>query len=563
MLMTLNTNFESGSYAGDRNNLIKIRENEVLATPTSSSANIQLQLRPHFDGKRSLAIGYGLDLLNNSVATINGHLSRVGIAPLSQHDIGLIITARTIVGQTPASQQLSPEASAALKNLATQFDVALPNEPAAEVILSADLAARETRLDEFLYWNGITVGPSHERVALMSLYFNSTPTINRVSGIEVSNNLLGPKLLDALRTGNRAEAWFEIRYNTNRESNTGSDVARGIANRRYAESDMFGLAESGALSDSQKLTHALDVLRMVKDHRPAILAYEGDTRTRPIGTTSAFLHPEYVAAAHEISRLEASNTIYGPEHIFLASNPVLAGDPIEGSDGNDLLLGGAGHDILIGGGGDDLLRGKTGKDLYVINSGDGNDTIVDTASDLNGDGQPDGDGLGMVVLDQHLAQGGIKRQGEPTYTTVDETITYQWDGTPGSDLTITSAGSTVTVKDFTNGKFGILLTTLPAALVEDPELPGVGRSEYLRIDHYVQVGNHPITGDPIFEPVYAPFFDADGNNSSLTYPAVGGLTIPMGEENDLVHAGGGNDEILVRGRDKDRFVKEKGWDMKS
>ena len=109
MLLTLNTNFSSGSYVGDRNALIKARENVVLANPNNAPARIQQQLRPHFDGKRSLAIGYGLDLLNNSIATINDLLSQTGQASLSQHDIGLIITARTIVAQAPRSQSLDKQ----------------------------------------------------------------------------------------------------------------------------------------------------------------------------------------------------------------------------------------------------------------------------------------------------------------------------------------------------------------------------------------------------------------------------------------------------------------------
>jgi hypothetical protein len=91
-LLTLNTNFQSGTYDGARNALIKKSENDVLANPTSSSVDIQRELWPHFGEKRSLAIGYGLDLLTDSIPTINDLLSRTGQAPLLQHDIGLIIT---------------------------------------------------------------------------------------------------------------------------------------------------------------------------------------------------------------------------------------------------------------------------------------------------------------------------------------------------------------------------------------------------------------------------------------------------------------------------------------
>jgi len=48
-----------------------------------------------------------------------------------------------------------------------------------------------------------------------------------------------------------------------------------------------------------------------------------------------------------------------------------------GSDGNDHLVGTMHSDVLTGGKGDDLLEGGDDADLYVINAGDGHDTIHD------------------------------------------------------------------------------------------------------------------------------------------------------------------------------------------
>jgi hypothetical protein len=73
------------------------------------------------------------------------------------------------------------------------------------------------------------------------------------------------------------------------------------------------------------------------------------------------------------------------------------------------------------------------------------------------------------------------------------------------------------LKDFTNGQFGMQLTTVPASLVEHPDLPEMGCAEYLKINLYVQVGNDPITGTPIFELVYAPFFDSNDNRRTHRY----------------------------------------------
>jgi hypothetical protein len=84
--------------------------------------------------------------------------------------------------------------------------------------------------DAFL--NGIT-GPdklvisksSDAYKALVSLAFNN------------ASKLLGSGLKWAINNGNRAEAWFQIRYG----SNSGSSASGGIAKRRYYESDLFGV----------------------------------------------------------------------------------------------------------------------------------------------------------------------------------------------------------------------------------------------------------------------------------------------------------------------------------
>ncbi|HDG1710783.1 TPA: hypothetical protein PFE25_003979 [Kluyvera ascorbata] len=55
--------------------------------------------------------------------------------------------------------------------------------------------------------------------------------------------LIGPSLREAIRQGNRAEAWFEIRYRSNKPNRPGEseDNRAGIAKRRFMESQVFGL----------------------------------------------------------------------------------------------------------------------------------------------------------------------------------------------------------------------------------------------------------------------------------------------------------------------------------
>ncbi|MES9901057.1 MAG: hypothetical protein ABW168_00070 [Sedimenticola sp.] len=92
--------------------------------------------------------------------------------------------------------------------------------------------------------NGTPFSTSRECIALLSLAWNAGPGI------------VGPRLRSAILNNNRAEAWFEIRYQSNRVGNL---VARGQqlnandfqsynrnfdmgwAKRRYYESQVFGL----------------------------------------------------------------------------------------------------------------------------------------------------------------------------------------------------------------------------------------------------------------------------------------------------------------------------------
>jgi GH24 family phage-related lysozyme (muramidase) len=94
---------------------------------------------------------------------------------------------------------------------------------------------------------------STERAALVSLAYNSP-------------SLLGKGLKDAITNGNHAEAWYEIRYN----SNGGTESKQGVANRRFAESDMFGYDADGELTNSE----ARDLIKTYEKHKDKIDTYE-------------------------------------------------------------------------------------------------------------------------------------------------------------------------------------------------------------------------------------------------------------------------------------------------
>lgn len=138
-------------------------------------------------------------------------------------------------------------------------------------------------------------------------------------------------------------------------------------------------------------------------------------------------------------------------------------DELDGGRGDDRLAGGSGDDQLVGGRGDDRLEGGLGNDTYVIDEGDGHDTIIDT------------DGKGRIELDGARIEGTMRATGEGTWASADGRLELSWAG-PSADsgtLTIKAFGdgtertgtptNVVTVKDWKNGDLGITLADVPAA----------------------------------------------------------------------------------------------------
>lgn len=95
------------------------------------------------------------------------------------------------------------------------------------------------------------IPPSKERVVLVSLSYNG-----------LINAGTSPSLREAVLSGDRAEAWYEIRYNSN------SDEQHTV--RRYDESDKFGLYDPG----STTLDEAYSIYQTYTMHKDAIFAYE-------------------------------------------------------------------------------------------------------------------------------------------------------------------------------------------------------------------------------------------------------------------------------------------------
>ena len=249
------------------------------------------------------------------------------------------------------------------------------NERKVAKALDALAPTYDAKIDDWL----AGIPDSQERAALFSLCWNAP-------------SLLGPKLKAAIEDGNRAEAWYEIRYNSN------GNAMAGLANRRYVEAETFGLFEDDGLSSWRE---ALDTGRMLAGHHETVLRYED--RYDPIEAAEIkgvpgieTIHDEIAPSIKTALRKIGLPTRTDVDELLAASSSgtEIAGDGtsfddagndqdlILGAKGDDRLSGNSGADILAGRKGADMLTGGGGADLFVFSraresSAKAFDTIAD------------------------------------------------------------------------------------------------------------------------------------------------------------------------------------------
>jgi GH24 family phage-related lysozyme (muramidase) len=256
------------------------------------------------------------------------------------------------------------------------------NETESKNAFDAIIGSYESRVDSRL-------GYSKERIALVSLAYNSKTG---------ATDLLGGKLMAAINNDNRAEAWYEIRYNSN--------LNKIHANRRYQEADLFGLYDSGTLTPDQQTAQAKEIMRMFTRYEVENLSgtklTEYEQTYPPPGDIDYIVKSIEPASDLLVTNFAMGNTIDGwvivgkglDSYNYIdkgnwadnlggsdSQNDLMFGekgnDKLYGYGGNDVIYGGEGNDILIGGVGNDTLMGGENDDTYIINAGDGNDTIED------------------------------------------------------------------------------------------------------------------------------------------------------------------------------------------
>lgn len=367
MALIFHTNYLHGSYLDDLKFFLKPAENAPLLAHKSNPTNADLTITT--DSENRPVIGYGYDLIENKSSAI---------FDLTNEGVVLTSAQITAIHNLTSTTTGIPSGLAGLK---------LPNEAAADSLLDVSIAIRNDSFDDFCDQNGIARLPnSRERVVLMNMWYQGgTHYIG--AGFHITK---------ALQKGNRAEIWYQIRYQS-------SANGVGVISRRYADATNFGLYNQ----TSPDAEEARSIYAMLNDtgHRARMLQYDQTNASYMAAATATYglavptLTTALTPARDAFVTWVKSETGSGASHIPAAVDPTAiyyAGDSqggvtldasadenlpgyvkdnlIVGSLLKDTLSGGAGKDVLFGWYGADTLDG--GADGDTLLGGGGFDTYI-------------------------------------------------------------------------------------------------------------------------------------------------------------------------------------------
>jgi Ca2+-binding RTX toxin-like protein len=458
---------------------------------------------PYLDSKGIPTVGIGFNLRSANVleAVLAAFGFNIDVNTQSAIESGYIEEIKSIVNASHASNleldtQLNDVMYRRFNNQdipssqRTRANFQFLNDGEIRGVFDSLIESYETQVDNWL--SGIP--KSQERTALVSLAWNN------------AGKLLGPGLKAALQSGNRADAWYEIRYGSN------GDKFDGIAKRRYYESDLFGLYDDASNVSNEE---AKQIYQMLQRHHTQISDYEEtygaqiDRANADFGSTVKtladalqpardYLIAEYVThqgipiAINGDILVGTDNSIMGPtvggqdnlvgKDTLSNTSPMFSNDLILGEGGNDTLGGGAGDDVIYGGAGDDTLTGGDGNDVLIggteqdiLIGGQGNDILrgddgaggdileggvgLDTYYADDGDTIRDSDGKGAIYLNGKQLTFATRKKGETTWTDAVGNI-YTLNGTT------LQVNDPLTIESFSNGQLGIYLDEQ-----EDPSNP--------------------------------------------------------------------------------------------
>lgn len=413
--------------------------------------NEKFKNKVYYNSDDTPTVGYGLALYN--VET--GEKIKDAFEDLEKSGIKISKADKKIFDKIETAMHAHPRNNITLKNLVNQLGLNLGSKEKGKELYSftAERYERVTKnaLGTTLY---DSLKDTKELVALADLAYNG------------GSGIIGSGMIHALEHGNRAEAWFQMRYNSNGGESRES-VGKGLADRRVKESDMFSLYDENPNVENMK-----DIIRMSRFHADKI---SNEEHTFPTVYSSEQsiekqirLAKEYLIEAFGKDAMVDGKVIVGNNSINDDSehrSAIHINDTLKGGSKNDLIFGENGDDILYGKGGDDILIGGEGADkLY---GGKGNDTYITS----KGDTIKDTDNKGKIYFDATLLSGIKHKVSENTYE--DNMFTYTLNG---ENLIITQkedSSKSITVENWKEGALGITLSDKKDNLTQEANIGGV------------------------------------------------------------------------------------------
>lgn len=275
--------------------------------------------QPEYDRKLRLVI-VGAEGLHAHVQNVGDDMATIGWGYTLNRNNNVAIWRASGIELTPQQWQTLATVDAA-QTIPEKTRIGLTftrqlDEAESDRLLRASMAEYEAPA------NSLNMPLSDEKIALVSLAYNRGP--GNLRGIPQTNVPEHP-VMDAIRNGDRAEAWFQMRYNCwgsdrldRQYPNPGSNEA-GLRKRRFAEAQVFSLYDD---PDNVTPEQARDVYRTFQLHRDEVdrverefgVTVEGDEARR---NRVAQANRDYPELVNEYGRVQTIADAIAPARTVL------------------------------------------------------------------------------------------------------------------------------------------------------------------------------------------------------------------------------------------------------
>ncbi len=467
-----------------------------------SSKNQQKVISPYDDGVGNPTIGIGYNLKVQGVfqavavyfgvdpksnlldkkqkATVNGYVTQMtNVIAAYDGDISTLDTAlNQVMDSIKSDASLPVNFKSAVYSAFAFNDLADAENTGLFTTIESSVLHEERALSNAL--GSSDFSNSLERATLISLQYN---------GIKIAKS---PKLTTDISNGNRAEAWYEVRYNTDASNDSqnasyNSSIATGVAIRRDYESDLFGLYNGDPFSNSSTVTNdeATPIAAMVLAHEKQLFqsvipdksslynnryfvdpnTLIANTNTNYVDAISAVDNASDVGESDFKVRNLTDNLAPAVNYLLTSSGAQGAGNVLVFQQADKIDLSaykGMGIAAFVQNSGVHQITMNNGSDLIYTNANDtivlgagvdqltlqGATTTVD-ASHLTQAANPD------LLIDNITFGGAVIGTGDDTLVSGSTDAYGRTYTLSGAVLTITKGSSSVTIKGFENDDFGV------------------------------------------------------------------------------------------------------------